>query len=354
MARRAGGIRGLGLVALAGATLGAFGCGGDVAFIVGDAADDTSVVSDSAVSDSAAGDSESDASEDTTADMGEDLGADTGSDTRPDSSTDTGLDSAADTHTDSAADTAADVAIDTGADTGSCSIATCAAPFTCCGSQCVYLKNDILNCGKCGDVCPGSFPYCNNGTCGTPPCTSPSPCGSSGACCGSSCCGPGQICCSVPGPVSSGPSCQAPDPTTHTCEKGCPLCVCAAPDTPIATPLGDRPIASLRVGDLVYSVDGEAVVPVPLAAVHREPVEHHRVVRVVLANGRVLEISPRHPTADGRTFADLRAGARLDGVEIVSADVVPYAHAFTYDILPASTTATYFAAGARIGTTMPH
>jgi hypothetical protein len=31
----------------------------------------------------------------------------------------------------------------------------------------------------------------------------------------------------------------------------CP--VCASPDTPIATPSGDRPIAGLRVGDLVYS-----------------------------------------------------------------------------------------------------
>jgi len=37
---------------------------------------------------------------------------------------------------------------------------------------------------------------------------------------------------------------------------------CASPDTPIATPDGERPIAELREGDLVYSVDGGAIVPV--------------------------------------------------------------------------------------------
>jgi hypothetical protein len=138
-----------------------------------------------------------------------------------------------------------------------------------------------------------------------------------------------------------------------TCPKGCPACVCASPDTPIATPTGNRRIADLRPGDLVYSVEGDAVVAVPIARVNRAPVSEHHVVRVSLASGAVLEISAPHPTADGRTFGDLRAGGALDGVAIVSVEIVPYAHPFTYDILPASSTGAYYAAGALIGTTLP-
>ncbi|HET7542410.1 MAG TPA: Hint domain-containing protein [Polyangiaceae bacterium] len=147
--------------------------------------------------------------------------------------------------------------------------------------------------------------------------------------------------------------------TIAVCTKGvwqwtqsnlCP--VCASPNTPIATPLGERPIADLRVGDLVYSVDNGAIVPVPLIRVGRTAVTHHQVVRVVLDDGRSLEISAGHPTADGRTFGDLRAGGRLDGHELISAEIVPYSYPFTYDVLPGSNTGTYFAAGALIGSTL--
>jgi hypothetical protein len=152
--------------------------------------------------------------------------------------------------------------------------------------------------------------------------------------------------------VESGPHCQAPDPQTGTCDKGCPACVCASPDTPIATPTGERRIADLRVGDLVYSVEGEAVVAVPLVKVNRAPVHGHRVVRATLASGVVLEVSAPHPTADGRTFGDLRAGGELDGVTVISAELMPYAHPFTYDVLPASRTGAYYAGGVLIGSTL--
>jgi hypothetical protein len=128
--------------------------------------------------------------------------------------------------------------------------------------------------------------------------------------------------------------------------------VCASPDTPIATPLGERSIADLRAGDLVYTVEGEAIVAAPILHVGRTPVTHHQVVRVVLEGGRTLEISAGHPTADGRTFGDLRTGAKLDGARIESAESVPYRHEYTFDILPASSSGDYFAAGLRIGSTL--
>jgi hypothetical protein len=99
-------------------------------------------------------------------------------------------------------------------------------------------------------------------------------------------------------------------------------------------------------------VDHEAIVAVPVSEVRKRPAEGHAVPRVTLANGRVLRISAGHPTADGRTFGDLRAGTELDGMAIVDVHYVVYQEAFTYDILPASSTGTYDAAGALIGSTL--
>jgi hypothetical protein len=75
-------------------------------------------------------------------------------------------------------------------------------------------------------------------------------------------------------------------------------------------------------------------------------------MRVELASGAVLEISARHPTADGRTFGDLNAGEELGGVAIARTRIVPYQPRFTYDILPASDSGTYFAGGVLIGSTL--
>jgi hypothetical protein len=134
---------------------------------------------------------------------------------------------------------------------------------------------------------------------------------------------------------------------------GCaPLCDCASPDTRIATPNGERAIASLEPGEEVYSVDDGAIRVVPILRVRRTPVFRHRVQQVRLATGVVLEISAGHPTADGRSFADLVAGTELDGSAVVGSELVPYGYPFTYDILPASDTGTYFAEGVLIGSTL--
>ena len=61
---------------------------------------------------------------------------------------------------------------------------------------------------------------------------------------------------------------------------------------------------------------------------------------------------PGHPTADGRDFAALRAGDELDGALVTEADEVAYGREFTYDILPDSDSATYFAGGVLIGSTL--
>jgi hypothetical protein len=75
-------------------------------------------------------------------------------------------------------------------------------------------------------------------------------------------------------------------------------------------------------------------------------------MRVRFEDGRILEISGPHPTADGRLFSELRPGSTLDGHAIQSVELIPYAYEATYDILPASDTGTYFAAGMQIGSTL--
>jgi len=106
------------------------------------------------------------------------------------------------------------------------------------------------------------------------------------------------------------------------------------------------------MGDLVYSVEHEAVVAVPIVAVHREPARGHAVPRLLLENGRALEVSAGHPTADGRVLGQISSGDRLGEVRVTGVVYVAYPHAFTYDILPASSTGAYYAAGALIGSTL--
>lgn len=213
------------------------------------------------------------------------------------------------------------------------------------------LDNDIHNCGACGNVCPGPNPFCDFGVCAKPPCNVAGGCGAAAFCCNDQCCATGELCCDVPGPISFGAKCTPPT-AEGTCPLGCPGCVCASPDTPIATPSGERRIAELAPGDLVYTARDNALVAAPILQVNRVPVRDHHVMRISLASGAVLEISPKHPTADGRLFADLRAGDTLDGLIVTSAELIAYSHEYTYDILPDSETGTYVAGGALIGSTL--
>lgn len=171
--------------------------------------------------------------------------------------------------------------------------------------------------------------------------------------------------CPVPLPQAGTP-CDDPDASCGldcelpiVCQDGvwqwgqgmCPIC--AAPDTPIATPSGEQPIATLRVGDPVYTVEDGAVVVRPVVRIGSTPVRAHQVLRVVLDSGATLEMSPGHPTADGRVFQQLAAGDWLDATHrVVSSTLVPFDAARTYDIVPASRSGSYFAAGALVGSTL--
>ncbi len=225
----------------------------------------------------------------------------------------------------------------------------CGTGLLCCAGKCVNAANDILNCGSCGNTCAQQHPFCDQGTCEDAPCKGAA-CTVNAFCCGTNCCGLNQLCCVVPvGPV--GPP-QCTDPVDGTCPPGNPGGICAHPDTPVATPLGERAINSLRVGDLVYSVDRGAITAVPIVSVIQRPVSDHVVVRAQLDTGAVLSISPLHPTADGRSFAELKPGDDLMGATVLRVERVAYDAPFTHDILPRSETGSYFAGGALIGSSL--
>jgi len=145
-------------------------------------------------------------------------------------------------------------------------------------------------------------------------------------------------------------SLESHDPTQFPGRGGCPICLAAT--TRIGTPDGPILVSDLRAGMLVWTVDAGKRVAAPIAIVRYTPAPFgHRVIRVVLADGRAVVASPGHPTGDGRRVGELNPGDLLDGSRIVAMDVLPYA-GDTWDLLPLSSTGTYWADGVLLGSTL--
>jgi hypothetical protein len=103
----------------------------------------------------------------------------------------------------------------------------------------------------------------------------------------------------------------------------------------------------------VYTVKDDAIVAAPILRVGSTKVYSHRVLRVVLSDGSLIEMSPGHPTADGRIFSDLAEGDSLDATHhVISSILIPFDATHTHDILPDSPSGVYFAAGALVGSTL--
>ena len=132
----------------------------------------------------------------------------------------------------------------------------------------------------------------------------------------------------------------------------CPICLAA--HTLIDTPRGPMAVEELRPGDPVWTADASSRrVPGIVLKVGRTFVpESHRVIHLVLDDGRQLWASPGHPAADGRALGDLEPGDMLDGARIVLAESVPYAGMSTYDLLPSGDTGFYWADGILLGSTL--
>jgi Hint domain-containing protein len=135
-------------------------------------------------------------------------------------------------------------------------------------------------------------------------------------------------------------------------EPACPICL--ARGTRIATPAGEIRVEALRVGDLVWSRDAggrRVAVRIERSGSAQAPARH-RVVRLILDDGRAVTVSPGHPLADGRSAGELRPGDLVDGARVMSAELIVYRSGRTYDILPAGATGVYWADGILMGSTL--
>jgi hypothetical protein len=76
------------------------------------------------------------------------------------------------------------------------------------------------------------------------------------------------------------------------------------------------------------------------------------MLRLALADRRVLVAAGTHPAADGTYLRQLRVGARHNGATIVSIGWVFSGAPATYDLLPAGGAGAYWANGILVGSTL--
>jgi hypothetical protein len=140
--------------------------------------------------------------------------------------------------------------------------------------------------------------------------------------------------------------------STETSFNTCPICLDG--DTWIATPAGNVAAKDLRVGMWVWTLDDSGAriaAPIVRTVRVRVPVGH-RMVHLVLEDGRELVASPGHPLADGRRLGTIVAGDRLDNSRVVLTEIVGWEGSYTYDILPSSETGLYYANGILLRSTL--
>jgi hypothetical protein len=132
----------------------------------------------------------------------------------------------------------------------------------------------------------------------------------------------------------------------------CPICL--AVGTLIDGPNGPLAVERLRIGDLVWTMNGAGqriAAPVVLVANTAVPATHE-VVHLQLNDGRAVRVSPGHPTSDRRLAGDLQIGDVLDGAIVVGVQREAYSGGSTYDLLPAGETGYYWADGILLASTL--
>ena len=178
---------------------------------------------------------------------------------------------------------------------------------------------------------------------------------------GRQCSGPSDTSC--PADFECAQGCGSPvgypgePPSPYFCQlngyfRPCPICL--AENTLIDTPFGKVAVEDLREGAPVWTVNtfGARVLGVVTMTGKTQVGADHKMVNLVLHDGRTLLVSPGHKTIHGGDIGGLAEGDRYDGAQVISAGHAAYTSGFTYDILPSGETGFYFANGILLDSTL--
>ncbi|MFH0865693.1 MAG: hypothetical protein V1904_05835 [Bacteroidota bacterium] len=132
-------------------------------------------------------------------------------------------------------------------------------------------------------------------------------------------------------------------------------CKCLSSESKIKTIDGYREITKLETGDLVATVDKGDTVFRPILQINRVEAESMKypVCVIEFTNRIKLTVSSGHPTADYKgDMNKLKAGDSLGGMIVSKVEKIKYKEEYTYDILPAGNTGTYWVNGIHLGSTL--
>lgn len=134
--------------------------------------------------------------------------------------------------------------------------------------------------------------------------------------------------------------------------RPCPICL--SENTVIDTPQGNFKVGGLTIGMQVWTLDNlghkQAGTILKIGKTLVPPT--HKMVHLILDDGRELFASAGHLTADGRLLGDLKEGDILDNSKIKTSELVAYNGNYTYDILPSGPTGLYWANGILLKSTI--
>ncbi len=124
----------------------------------------------------------------------------------------------------------------------------------------------------------------------------------------------------------------------------------------IDTPGGPVPVEQLRPGMAVWTVDnaGDRIAGTVVEVSETPVPPSFQVVKIGLADGRMVTASPGHPTATGQPLGDYRVGDTLDGALVATVEHIPYDGGATYDLLPSGPSGLYWANGVSLRSTLFH
>lgn len=138
------------------------------------------------------------------------------------------------------------------------------------------------------------------------------------------------------------------DPNTAICP------ICLSGETQIATPNGNVNVKELQPGMRIWTTNknGNKIESIILRVNKTKVPSAHKVVHLILSDGRSLLASPGHTLSDGRLLGEIKVGDEMDHAVVVKAALIPYTESYTYDVLPAGKTGTYWANGILMKSTL--